>query len=77
MKQGIRQIDVALMLGLASSDRISHWGKGLALPSVINLFKISAIYGVRAEDLYPDLSTYEDLGSNPFPMGLETFNRSD
>jgi transcriptional regulator with XRE-family HTH domain len=77
MKQGIRQIDVALMLGLASSDRISHWEKGLALPSVINLFKISAIYSVRAEDLYPSLATFEDLGSNPFPMGLETFDRSD
>lgn len=53
--RGVLQSDVAKMLGHTSSDRISHWEKGLALPGIINLFKLSIIYRVPSEDIYPDL----------------------
>lgn len=49
---GLRQVDVAAKLGFTSTDRISHWEKGQAFPSVTNLFKLSAIYKVPAQDLY-------------------------
>ena len=53
----MRQTDVAYMLGHASPDRISHWEKGLALPGIVNLFKLSIIYGLPPEQMYPDLHT--------------------
>jgi transcriptional regulator with XRE-family HTH domain len=81
MSLGMRQADVADLLGHASADRISHWEKGSALPGIINLFKLSIIYGVRPEHIYADLhkslthglqhkngqksALSEDLGSSP------------
>jgi transcriptional regulator with XRE-family HTH domain len=49
---GLRQIDVAARLGFMNTDRISHWEKGSAFPNVTNLFKLSAIYKVPAQELY-------------------------
>jgi len=49
---GLRQIDVAARLGLKNTDRMSHWEKGTAFPCVTNLFRLSAIYKVPAQDLY-------------------------
>ncbi len=43
---GLRQEDVAKALGFCTSDRISHWELGRAIPSIINLFRISKIYNV-------------------------------
>src|SRR5580692_1702777 len=40
---GLRQVDVAARLGFTSYDRISHWEKGTAFPSVTNLFRLSAL----------------------------------
>jgi transcriptional regulator with XRE-family HTH domain len=54
---GLRQIDVAQMLGHSSADRISHWEKGLAAPGLVNLFKLSLIYGLPPEQLYAGLHT--------------------
>lgn len=59
---GLRQIDVARMLGHASSDRISHWEKGLAVPRLVNLFKLSVILGTSSERLYHDL--YQSIAKN-------------
>src|ERR1039457_5210186 len=52
---GLRQVDVAAKLGFTSYDRISHWEKGLAFPSVTNLFRLSALYKVSAQELYTEL----------------------
>jgi transcriptional regulator with XRE-family HTH domain len=52
---GLLQSDVARALGLDCADRISHWENGIAIPSVINLFKLAAIYGVEPHKLYPEL----------------------
>ncbi len=52
---GLRQQDVADILGHSITDRISHWEKGRAMPSLINLFKLSAVYGKMPHELYPVL----------------------
>jgi transcriptional regulator with XRE-family HTH domain len=77
---GLRQTDVAGMLGHASPDRISHWEKGVAFPGVVNLFKLSLIYRIPPEQLYADLyksladelqqktAQNHSLGSSPFPI---------
>jgi len=53
--RGLKQIEVAQMLGLTSTDRISHWEKRLASPGIINLFKLSVLYDIPVEQLYADL----------------------
>ena len=52
---GLRQCDVAKALGLVSSDRISHWEKGVAVPNIVNLFKLSVLYNVPPQKLYEEL----------------------
>ena len=54
-QMGLRQRDVAEALGLDITDRISHWEKGHAYPSVVNLFKLSVLYRVAPQALYPNL----------------------
>ena len=54
LRLGLKQSEVAEKLGMKSSDRISHWEKGVAMPSVINLFKLAKLYGVFPHELYED-----------------------
>jgi transcriptional regulator with XRE-family HTH domain len=54
-----KQKDVAKKIGLKSPNRISRWENGTALPSVVNLFKLSVLYHTLADQLYIDL--VEDL----------------
>ncbi len=55
LKAGMLQKDVAKRLNLvASQDRICHWEKGSAMPSVSNLFKLCRIYNANPLDIYPD-----------------------
>jgi transcriptional regulator with XRE-family HTH domain len=80
---GLKQIDVAGMLGHASSDRISHWEKGVAFPGMVNLLKLTLIYRVPPEQFYVDLyksladelqqkmAQNQSLGSSPFPVQNE------
>ena len=56
---GMEQSDVASLLGLASTDRISIWETGDMYPHLINLFKLAIIYNTTAEKLYREL--YEEL----------------
>lgn len=52
---GLLQKDVAQQLGLDCTDRISHWENGTAMPSVVNLFRLAAIYQAMPHELYPNL----------------------
>lgn len=52
---GLLQRDVAKQLGLDCADRISHWENETAMPNVVNLFKLAAIYQVMPHELYPGL----------------------
>lgn len=52
LQAGMRQLDVAAKLGFCTTDRISKWEKGLAVPHIVNLFKLAALYGVLPHELY-------------------------
>jgi DNA-binding XRE family transcriptional regulator len=52
---GLRQHDIAKALGMVSSDRISHWENGVAVPNIVNLFKLSVLYCVPPHELYGEL----------------------
>mgnify|MGYP002140898586 FL=1 len=54
MMLGIRQQDVADILGFCSTDRISHWEKGRAIPNLSNLFLLCGLYHAYPHELYPE-----------------------
>jgi transcriptional regulator with XRE-family HTH domain len=49
---GYSQKDVAHILGMKSTSRISKWEQGTALPSLEYLFKLSILYRVLCDELY-------------------------
>lgn len=51
----LTQKDVAEALGLDCTDRISRWENGVAMPSVVNLFRLATIYNVMPHELYSEL----------------------
>lgn len=51
---GYKQEFVMEYLGLNSTNRISRWEKGLAMPSAINLFKLSILYNTLVDQLYSE-----------------------
>ena len=53
---GYTQLEVAHLLELKSTTRISRWERGLSLPNSINLIKLSIIYRTFPNELYFDLS---------------------
>lgn len=53
--RGLSQKDVAQILGLKNSSMISRWEKGLALPSMLNAFKLALLYRIWTDNLYMDL----------------------
>jgi transcriptional regulator with XRE-family HTH domain len=52
---GLKQKDVARLLGLKSPSLISRWEKGISLPKLSNLFKLALIYGTMVDALFRDL----------------------
>jgi transcriptional regulator with XRE-family HTH domain len=51
---GLRQLDVAKFLGFESTDRISRWEKGTAVPHLANALKLSLLYKAPVHELYGD-----------------------
>ncbi len=49
---GYSQKDVAIILGMKSTSRISKWEQGTALPSLEYLLKLSILYHVLCDELY-------------------------
>ncbi len=55
LKTGLTQRQVSSYMGFNSEDRISRWEQGQAVPSIQNLFKLSKLFKVNPQQLYPDL----------------------
>ena len=53
--RGLSQKQVATMLNMKSTNRISRWEQGTAIPSVENLLTLSIIYRRLPTELYFDL----------------------
>lgn len=56
LKAGLTQKQVVQSLGFTNTVSLCHWEKGLNIPNLINLFKLSALYKVPASNLYAALS---------------------
>ena len=49
------QKEVAMMLGLSDTSPLSRWEKGISLPNILHLFRLSRIYKTMPSELYFDL----------------------
>jgi len=54
-KRGLKQKDVAEILGLKSTSIISRWERGFVLPKPVNVFKLASLYRTITEALFSDL----------------------
>jgi transcriptional regulator with XRE-family HTH domain len=52
---GYSQTEVAKLLDLKHTNRISRWEKGVSMPSAVNLLKLSVLYEALADQLYTNL----------------------
>lgn len=50
--KGLTLEQVAVLMGKKCEDRLSEWERGLHMPNVTNLLKLSGIYGVSTNDIY-------------------------
>lgn len=55
MIHGLRQKEVAALLGHTSTAQLSQWERGEALPGAINLMKLCIIYATSPAELYYDV----------------------
>lgn len=69
---GLRQTDIAELLGLQCSDRLSRWERGIAMLSVVNLFKLTALYQVAPHELYGELFKKFEGGASSTGVSGET-----
>lgn len=53
-ERGLKQKDVADILGLKNTSMISRWEKGACLPNSLNIFKLAAIYQTFVDALFFD-----------------------
>lgn len=52
IERGLKQKDVAELLGLDCQDRVSHWETGRSYPSVRNLLRLCELYKVELVEIY-------------------------
>ena len=52
--RGLKQRQVARLLGLKNSSRVSRWEKGECLPSALNVFRLSIIFRVLVDAPFID-----------------------
>jgi transcriptional regulator with XRE-family HTH domain len=55
--RGMKQKEVAKLLGIKSASMISRWENGASLPSTENVFRLSVIYRTMVDALYMDYLT--------------------
>lgn len=53
--RGLKQKDVAKILGLKGTSMISRWEKGVCLPELLNSLKLALLYRTMIDALYIDL----------------------
>jgi transcriptional regulator with XRE-family HTH domain len=77
-KANLTQQEVAYLLGIESTSRLSQWEKGNTMPSLPNIFKLSIIYKMSVEVLYRPLlkkltrfydthRTFSEVSTEPVP----------
>jgi transcriptional regulator with XRE-family HTH domain len=68
--RGLKQRDAARILGLADASSLSRWEQGVSLPSVMNMFRLAALYRTLVDALYIDVlrTIREEIRRREFDM---------
>lgn len=53
--RGLKQKEVANILGLKSASMVSRWENGHCMPKLQNIFKLAILYRTMADGLFIDL----------------------
>lgn len=60
---GLSQKKVARILGLADTSTLSRWEHGVAIPGLLQVFRLSRIYQTLPQELFDEL--WNQSGSEP------------
>jgi len=71
---GYSQKKVARMLSLADTSALSRWEHGIALPGIVQVFRLSRIYHALPQDLYDELWQNAGSESSLLAQDEESFN---
>jgi len=52
--KGLKQKDVAKILGIKSASMVSRWENGSRMPNARNLFRLAALYRTMVDFLFVD-----------------------
>ena len=52
--KGLKQKEVANILGFKSASRISQWEKGMSIPNFVTVLKLSILYHTMVDSLFID-----------------------
>ena len=52
--RGLKQREAARILGFTNASSLSRWEHGVRLPSVMNMFRLAALYRTLVDGLYID-----------------------
>lgn len=77
IRNGITVRDVSRYLGLASLQSVYHWLEGKSLPSVDNLYALSALFGVTMDSIIKgnkEGKSIDWLGATSTCERLETYH---
>jgi transcriptional regulator with XRE-family HTH domain len=54
-RAGLKQKEVAKIIGLKSSSLISRWERGICFPKPLNMFKLAILYQTMVDALFYDV----------------------
>ncbi len=73
--RGLKQKEVASLLGVKNTGMISRWEQGVCLPNTLNIFKLANLYRTMADALYIDLN--RKIKENLLAKEEEIFNTGE
>lgn len=74
---GYSQKKVARILGLADTSTLSRWEHGIAVPGLVQVFRLSRIYKTLPQELYDELWLRLEKEYNLLAQDDEPFNSNN
>ena len=71
---GYSQKKVARMLGLSDTSILSRWEHGIAVPSMVQVFRLAGIYRTLPHELFAELWHLADTEFNLLTQDEESIN---
>jgi DNA-binding XRE family transcriptional regulator len=72
--RGLKQKQVAVILGVKNTSMICRWEKGESLPNIVNVFRLAILYRTMPDALFLDLRQVlkeQILGREKLVLGIK------